>query len=107
MRERHDRAWWAATVRDWERSGLTAAQYSADRGVHRSTLRWWRTTLRRGQAPQSASLALLRVEVPPSMVEPATLTALVGPAELRIAVGTDADYVGSVVAAIARAACRC
>jgi hypothetical protein len=41
------------------------------------------------------------------MVEPATLTALVGPAELRIAVGTDVDYVGAVVAAIARAAARC
>jgi hypothetical protein len=107
MRERHDRAWWTATVADWERSGLTAARYSADRGVHESTLRWWRTRLRRLPSPQSPSLALLRVEVPSSMIEPATLTALVGAAELRIAVGTDADYIGAVVAAIARAAARC
>lgn len=107
MRERHDRAWWTATVADWERSGLRAARYSADRGVHESTLWWWRTRLRRLSSPQSPSLALLRVEVPLSMVEPATLTALVGPAELRIAVGTDVDYVGAVVAAIARAAARC
>jgi hypothetical protein len=52
-------------------------------------------------------LSLLRVEVAPAVVERETLTALVGPAELRIVVGTDAQYVGAVVAAIARAAARC
>ena len=38
---------------------------------------------------------------------PAVFEALVGPAELRFAVGTDTAYVGALVAAIARAARPC
>jgi hypothetical protein len=107
MGERHDRVWWQSTVSRWRESGQTSEQFGAANGVHPSTLKWWGGLLRRHEAARAPALSLLRVEVAPAVVERETLTALVGPAELRIVVGTDAQYVGAVVAAIARAAARC
>jgi transposase len=38
---------WSQWVRGWERSGLTAAQYAEDEGIHPGTLTHWRWRLRR------------------------------------------------------------
>lgn len=110
MRSRRDRRWWQTTVAAWQGSGRSAEEFSAEHDLHPATLRWWRRRLEILAAEESESaLTVLRVEVAPSTPapEPAALTALVGPAELRIAIGTDAAYVGAVVAAIARAVDRC
>ena len=36
---------WAARVREWKRSGLTAARFAAREGFNASTLKWWSSTL--------------------------------------------------------------
>ena len=44
-RARHDQSFWAKTVEEWLRSGLTRAQFCAPRGLEPSTLTWWRWRL--------------------------------------------------------------
>ena len=114
MRTRHDRPWWQTTVTAWQGSGLTAEVFSAKRGINPTTLCWWRGRLAREAAEPASELTLLRVEVAeveairePAPAHSVLLCALVGPAELRIAIGTDPAYIGAVVAAIARAVQRC
>jgi transposase len=36
---------WAARVREWKRSGLTAADYAEREGFNASTLTWWSSRL--------------------------------------------------------------
>lgn len=36
---------WAARVRDWKRSGLTAADYAEREGFNANTLTWWSSRL--------------------------------------------------------------
>lgn len=36
---------WAARVREWKRSGLTAADYAEREGLNASTLTWWSSEL--------------------------------------------------------------
>ena len=108
MRTRHDRTWWQTTVAAWQTSGQSAEHFAAEHHCHPATLRWWRRHLEILAAEPVSTLTMLRVEVtsPVSEVVAGVLTAVVGPAELRITVGTDAAYVGAVVAAIA-GAMRC
>lgn len=39
---------WAERVRGWQRSGLTAAEYAAEEGIHPGTLAHWKWKLRQG-----------------------------------------------------------
>jgi hypothetical protein len=106
MRTRHNRLWWQTTVTAWQSSGVSAEVFSVGRDIHPATLRWWGHRLELDAAEPAPDLTLLRVEVAQSgIAQP--LTAVVGPAELRIAIGTDPAYIGAVVAAIARAVQRC
>jgi len=41
---------WAELVREWERSGTSAAAYAARRGLNPATLTWWRSELRKRAA---------------------------------------------------------
>jgi transposase len=40
-----NRATWAERVREWKRSGLTAAVFSESEGLNAGTLRWWSSRL--------------------------------------------------------------
>ncbi len=104
--QRHNRAWWRKTIAEFNASGLSRFDFAAHRGVHPESVRQWRRKVRDEGAP-SASLVRVEVAEAAPMAAPALLEAAVGPAELRFAVGTDATYVGAVVAAIARATGRC
>lgn len=58
--EKRTRDEWRRQVRDWRRSGLTAKEFAASRGLSASTLAWWSWRLRtmEGQAatkPRSRS----------------------------------------------------
>lgn len=107
MRPRHNRLWWQSTVAEWQRSGTSAEVFVAKRGIHPATLVWWRRKLKLEAAEPTSGLTLLRVEVAEPAPEAAMLCAVVGPAELRFAAGTDPAYVGALVGAIVRAVQRC
>ena len=42
---------WAVRVREWKRSGLTAAEYGQREGLRPRTLTWWSSELRRSPSP--------------------------------------------------------
>jgi hypothetical protein len=44
--ERGTRAKWAARVRQWRSSGLTAAEFAQKVGINGATLRWWSSRLK-------------------------------------------------------------
>lgn len=104
--QRHSSAWWRKTIAEFTASGLSRYDFAARRGVHPESVRQWRRKFRDVAQPRAA---MVRVELaePAPVAAPALLGAVVGPAELRFAVGTDASYVGAVVAAIAQATGRC
>ena len=104
--QRHNRAWWRETIADFSESGLSRCDFAARRGVHPESLRQWRRKIR-DEATSSGALVRVEVTEPAPRIGLPVLEAVVGPAELRFAVGTDATYVGAVVAAIARATGRC
>jgi len=54
----------AARVREWKRSGLTAAEYAEREGLNASTLTWWSSQLGR------SALAMSRPPVVEVMVAP-------------------------------------
>lgn len=107
MRPKRPRSWWQPIVADLQSSGLTVTRFAALHDVHPESLRHWRSKLAR-ESPTATGMTLLRVELAEvAPLAPQVLTAIVGPAELRVVIGTDPGYVGAVVAAIARAAQRC
>jgi transposase len=55
---------WAARVREWKRSGLTAAEFAERQGFNAATLTWWSSQLGR------AALAVSRPPVVEVMVAP-------------------------------------
>lgn len=121
MRPRHNRQWWCDAVARWQQSSLTAGQFALANDICPDNFRWWRREIAREQAPAPVDhqWSLVRVEVtelaavdsvaapPTASSTPATLFAQVGPAELRIAVGTDVAYVGALIAAIGLAVRPC
>jgi hypothetical protein len=62
---------WAKLVREWKRSGLSAAEFGAVHGVSGQALMWWRWRLRRDakpakeprRAPEVRAPRLMPVEV--------------------------------------------
>ena len=46
---------WAVLIREWARSGQPAEKFAAAHGVRASTLKWWRTQLKRGNRGRTAS----------------------------------------------------
>jgi transcriptional regulator with XRE-family HTH domain len=44
--ERGTRAKWAARVRQWRSSGLTASEFAQKVGINAATLRWWSSRLK-------------------------------------------------------------
>lgn len=89
---------WRGRVTAWQRSGLTADAFCADKPFAASTLRWWASRLRRAPAPTFVELRPSRaVVVPP----PTELVVEVGAARVRLTPGFDPALLGAVVAALA------
>jgi hypothetical protein len=96
---------WVEVVEEYERSGLTQAEYVARRGVALSTLQSW---LRRSRAQRTGPVRLLPVEVAPKL--PPTMSATEGSAALEVVIpggvrlavapGTDVGYVAQLVEAL-------
>ena len=121
MHPRHNRRWWRDAVARWQQSSQTAGQFALANNVCPDNFRWWRREIAQEQAPTPVGdqLSLVRVEVTgltaasdvadptATIAVPATVMACVGPAELRIAVGTDVAYVGALIAAIGQAVRPC
>jgi transposase len=52
---------WAARVREWKRSGLTAAAYAEREGFNAGTLTWWSSTLGRATLATSGAPPVIEV----------------------------------------------
>ncbi|MGZ3458765.1 MAG: IS66 family insertion sequence element accessory protein TnpA [Archangium sp.] len=96
---------WVEVVEEYERSGLTQAEFVARRGVALSTLQSW---LRRWRAQRSGPVRLLPVEVAPTSLPAKTAVEVSAPLEvvvpggvrLCVAPGTDVGYVAKLVEAL-------
>jgi hypothetical protein len=102
---RQQREKWVKVVEEYEGSGLTQAQFVAQRGVALSTLQSW---LRRRRAQRTGAVRLLPVEVVPPASPARTEREASAPLEvelpsgvrLAVAPGTDVKYVAQLVEAL-------
>lgn len=78
---------WAARVREWKRSGLTAADYAEREGLNPRTLSWWSSELGR------STLAIARPPVVEVMLAQRSASGLelILPSGMKIAVPVDFD----------------
>lgn len=65
---RRSRAEWSRLVRDWQRSGQSAEEFGAERGVPAARLPWWRWRLGLGGAMR-AEVELVKVDVVPEAAD--------------------------------------
>jgi len=63
-KRRRTSAEWERVVRQWERSGLSAREFAARRGLVARTLVWWRWRLRRDGEAASAAIVKARPSRP-------------------------------------------
>jgi hypothetical protein len=96
------REFWVSTIAEFERSSLTQKSFAQRRGVALATLQWWLAKLRRERA-SSVSLVPVRViasTAPMARGEAAADRAieveLRSGVRLRVATGTDLDYVAGL-----------
>ena len=81
---------WAARVREWKRSGLTAAVYAERKGFSAGTLRWWSSRLGR-QASASAKPPVVEVTLTQETTAASTLElVLASGGRVVVPVGFDA-----------------
>jgi hypothetical protein len=112
---RRSAAEWGALVREWQRSGWSAAGFAAARGLCVRTLLWWRSRLkRRGRDRQVASaqraLQLVPVRVEgepqdaPGATEPSVAWEVVAPTGhvLRVVEQGAAPVLREALVAVAR-----
>ena len=76
---------WAARVRDWKRSGLTAADYAERERLSAGTLRWWSSRL--GRLGRLGRLAPARTPPPPVVEVTLAQATVASPLELVLASG--------------------
>jgi hypothetical protein len=100
-RARRSRSWWSKTVSRWRSSGLTAAQYASREELSVNSLRWWSSALGRDTRASHGSTAIepIEIAVAPTL-RSVSLEIAVGGVVLRCDVGTDIDYVASLVRAL-------
>jgi hypothetical protein len=106
MTERRTRAWWERTVARWRRSGQRAEEFALGVGVRAGTLQWWSWRLARDTRAAHGSPEVTAIEIALPTESRSTSTAVevaVGNAIVRCEVGTDAEYVASLVRAISKA----
>lgn len=102
---RRSGAEWESLIAELEESGLSVARFSARRGLEPRTVQWWRWKLRRCEskaARSSDSVRLVPVDVigSASADRGAPIEIVVGAFSLRVAVGTELEYVTALVAAL-------
>jgi transposase-like protein len=105
LKAQQQREKWVEVVEEYERSGLTQAEFVARRGVALSTLQSW---LRRWRAQRTGPVRLLPVEVAPTQpsaklaTESSAPLEVIVPGGVRLAVvpGTDVGYVAQLVEAL-------
>ena len=71
---------WARLVEAWKKSGETAAEFAATRGVKPGTLTWWKWNLTSRTAAPAEDLRLVAVEIVPAATAPATAMEITPPA---------------------------
>jgi transposase len=71
---------WARLVEAWKKSGETAADFAATRGIKPGTLTWWKWKLASRTAAPAEELRLVAVEIAPTATAPATATEIASPA---------------------------
>ena len=108
--ERRGRAEWQRLIAELEESGLSHEDFAAGLGVSVSTLRWWRSRLKRAAGPREGAVGLLPfVRVRVSREEAGRkAVASDGPSGptvempyglvLRLPGGSTAEYVSAVLA---------
>jgi hypothetical protein len=106
MGARRSRADWIEIVRTYEETGEPLRTFCARRRIRPDTLKWWRWRLR------SSSRAMTKVPTSDVRLVPvdvigltaaarsSTIVIAVSEVEVRIEVGADAGYVGTLVAAL-------
>ncbi len=97
--ERRSREWWRGTVARWRKSGLSAVEFAAIEHVSERTLRWWSSQLRRGTRAErgsKTSIVPLEIKLAP-VARPSLIEIEVEGAVVRVASGTDLDYVCALV----------
>jgi len=109
MNKRSEKLEWVRVAEEYEASGLTQREFAQRRGMTLSTLQSWVYRRRRQEgAPVAQPVRLLPVQVTAAPVErgSASLEVLTASGErVRIAVGTDVEYVARLVAALERKTC--
>ena len=71
---------WARLVAAWNKSGKSAADFAATRGIEPSRLTWWKWKLTSRTAAPSEELRLVAVEIASAATTPATATEIASPA---------------------------
>ena len=61
---------WAGLVREWKRSGQTAARFSAKHGLRAASLVWWRWRLKRRGPTAAATAVSPSLQLVPVKIEP-------------------------------------
>ena len=84
---------WKSLVAEYRRSGLSSAEFARRRGLKVGTLRWWSSQLRDECQP---TVEFLEVRSAPPIPR-AHIEAAVGSVVLRFEVGTDMEYVASLL----------
>lgn len=100
---RRTREQWASLVATFEKTSLPVERFCASRGIAPPTLRWWRWQLRdtAERRRRTDAVRLLSVDVADDhgATRSASRIAIVlCDVEVRIDVGTDVDYVATLVA---------
>ena len=101
-KKRHSKEWWRKTVRAFESSGATRAEFCGRRDLRVSTLQYWQRELLRDE--ETPAFALVQVEPKqeskptprPEMVEVTLLCGI----SLRFETGTDPQYLSSLLAGL-------
>jgi len=107
MAAKRSRSWWRRAVRRWERSGLGAEEFARREDLKASTLRWWRSELRREGSESTSTPVPLAVHVVEQDGNAANgadgaITIEVGELVVRLAPSTDVDYVAALVQRLGR-----
>jgi transposase len=71
---------WARLVAAWKKSGKSAADFAAARGVGPGTLTWWKWKLASRTVAPAEELRLVAVEIAPAATATATTTEIASPA---------------------------
>ena len=100
--ERGTRAKWAARVRQWRKSGLTAAEFARKVGVNAATLRWWSSRFKTRPSEDAGQVSPLTFVEMTSAARSEPIEVVLGSGvRLRIPVDFDAAAVGRLLDVLA------